>query len=376
MAIPKINVNKQAGNLFRTVTNLDALTALVLDSAKPATFGADSTKEFFSLRQAEDAGLTSPDYPAEHYQISEFFRINPNGRLRVGFGDITSTAAFNVLRAGQPRQIGYFTKDALTTAMVAAAQARALELEAAEAPASIILGANTLGITTAALPSLAGLSDNKVSVVIGQGGAGSTAATIATSTGASVPALGTFLGRLALCNVAESAGFVQNGDISGTELQVVGLGNGTALTDLTKGEQDDLDNKNYIFLVKYANLDGSYFNGAPTASSGDYNLVELNRVIDKAIRATRRALTPKLNASIQLDAAGQISTIIVKQYENLVKNELQAMAANNEVSAYDCTISPAQNILATSNLEVSVAIVPYGTSKTITVNIGFVASLV
>jgi hypothetical protein len=373
MAIPSIVINKQTGNLFRTSAALDAVTALVLDATAPAGF--PNSLAVYSMRQVESAGITSAAYPAQHYQVSEFFRINPNGKLVLAFGDITSSTTFNVLRADQPRQIGYFTQDALTVTMVAAAQARALELEAAEAPASILLTADTSAIATAALPDLSGLGYSKVSVVIAQGGLGSTAASLATSTGKSVGAIGTLLGRLSLCKVSESVGFVQNGDVAGTELQEIAIGNGTAISDLSHAEQNGLDDKHYIFLLKYANLSGSYFNFGHTAASSDLNTIELNRVLDKAIRATRRALTPKLNASVALNTDGTIQAIYIKQFESLVKLELGQMKANDELSQFDVTINPAQNILSTNTLEVSVAIVPFGTSKNILVNIGFQTSL-
>ncbi len=375
MAKPKVTINKAAGNLYRTSANLDALTAFVFDNTKPALFGTDTIKEVFSMRQAEAVGVTDAAYPVEHYQLTEIFRINPNARVTVAFGDVTDASVFNALRINQPRQIGYFTKESLTASMVGAAQERAHELELAEAPASIIMGANTMGIATSALPDLSAMTNNKVTVVIGQGATGSKAASLATSSGASVPAVGTFLGRLTLCNVAESVGFVQAGDVSGSELQEVGLGNGVAYASLTNAESDALDDKNYAFLMKYSNLAGTYFNGSPTASSDDYNTVELNRVIDKAIRATRRALTPKLNGTISLKEDGAIETIYIKQYEDLVNLELGTMLANNEISKFDCTINPAQDILADNTLEVDITIIPRGTTKFIKVNIGFATKI-
>jgi len=373
MAIPSIVINKQSGNLFRTSPALDGVTALVLDATAPANF--PTSLVVYSMREVLNAGITDALYPTQHYQINEFFRINPNGTLVLAFGDITSSATFNVLRANQPRQVGYFTSDTFSITLAAAAQARALELEAAEAPCSVIIAANITSFTTASLPDLSGLGYSKVSVVIGQGGTGSKADQLADTSGASVAALGALLGRLSLCKVSESIGFVQNGDVAGTELQELALANGVALSALSHAEQNGLDDKHYIFLLKYANLSGSYFNFGHTAANNDLNTIELNRVLDKAIRATRRALTPKLNATVALNRDGSIQGIFIKQFESLVKLELGQMKANDELSQFDVTINPAQNILATNTLEVSVAIVPFGTSKTIEVNIGFQASL-
>ena len=51
------------------------------------------------------------------------------------------------------------------------------------------------------------------------------------------------------------------------------------------------------------------------------------------------------------------------------------MERDTEISAFDVKIDPTQNILGTANMIISVAIVPVGVAKQITINIGFAVSV-
>ena len=57
--------------------------------------------------------------------------------------------------------------------------------------------------------------------------------------------------------------------------------------------------------------------------------------------------------------------------ETLCKAALEAMLANGEISALEVFVDPLQNILATSELKVVVSIIPTGTARKITVDLGF-----
>lgn len=51
------------------------------------------------------------------------------------------------------------------------------------------------------------------------------------------------------------------------------------------------------------------------------------------------------------------------------------MQRDGELSAFSVTINPAQNVLSTSTLYISVSIVPKGVARNIVVNVGFTLSI-
>lgn len=327
-----------------------------------------------------------------YYHISEFFRVQPQGILYVGFFSVPGTYTFPEVVTvqdfsnGTLRQLGVF-KDfgsAWSTADLAALQASALILDGVHKPlSSVLYSANltgTIDITT--LDDLSLQTAYKVSAVIGQD-AGGQGWFLFKTIGKSISVLGAALGAVAFAKVSESIAWVAKFNISdGAENEVLAFSNGQLFNNSSISSSLDnilsfLNDKRYVFLRKFVGIDGSYFNDSPTAitAANDYAQIENNRTIDKATRGLYSSLLPSLNGPIKLNADGTITENTVAILTAQANTNLDAMVRNGELSDYEVLINPTQNILATSTLLIAVELVINGVARQIVVNIGFTPKL-
>ena len=260
--------------------------------------------------------------------------------------------------------------------MTTSLQAQAAALDVLKMPLSIILGANILAATDiTTLTDLSAYTNNKVSVVISQDNGGQGLA-LWKATGKSITTLGATLGAVALAAVNEDIAWVGKFNLSnGVELESVGFCNGAS--GLSASALDAIDLKRYIFLRKFPNLAGSFFNDSHTAivKSSDYAYIENNRVIDKAIRGVDTALIPSLNSPLLLNANGTLANSTIAYLESQAVVVTNDMVRNGEASAIGVLINPNQNVASTSKVIVTINIVPVGVARNIQVNIGFKTSL-
>ena len=246
-------------------------------------------------------------------------------------------------------------------------------------PLSVIYAPNIYGVTITALADLQTYSNNKVSVVVGQDADG-LGANLYASAGKSVTTLGATLGAVALASVSENIGWVEKFDMSnGVELEGIAFANGLKFTDATVTTTllDAIDLKRYIFLRKFPNKNGSFFNDSHTAvsQSSDYAYIENNRVIDKAIRGVYNSLLPSLNSPLSLKEDGTLANFTVAYLEGQAVINTDQMVRDSEASAIGVTIDPVQDVATTSKIVVAISIVPIGVARNIIVNIGFKTSL-
>lgn len=322
-----------------------------------------------------------------HYHIAEFFRMQPKGFLWVGMFAVPGSYTFaeiqtmQNLASGDIRQMGVFVDStAFTTAQTTAIQAVCNDLDTEKMPLSVVYAANIVSVTNiSTITDLATLSNNKVSVVIGQD-AGGLGAKLYASTGKSVTCLGATLGTIALANVHEDIAWVGKFNVSnGTELESIAFANGQKFTDsaITSTLLDAVDLKRYIFLRKFPNKAGSFFNDDHTAIavSSDYAYIDNNRVIDKAIRGVYSSLIDSLNSPLLLQSDGKLANSTVVYLEGQAKVNTDQMVRDGEASAVGVTINPNQNVASTSTVTVTINIVPIGVARNIVVNIGFKTSL-
>lgn len=331
------------------------------------------------------AGGVASKLAVWYYHISEYFRIQPKGNLFVGMYAVPSTYDFaevqamqtDVLVNGSIRQIGvYVDASNYVASMTTSLQAQAAALDVLKMPLSIILGANILAATDiTSLTDLSAYSNNKVSVVISQDNGGQGLA-LWKASGKSITTLGATLGAVSLSAVNEDIAWVGKFNLSnGVELESVGFCNGAS--GLSSSALDAIDLKRYIFLRKFPNVAGSFFNDSHTAiiKSSDYAYIENNRVIDKAIRGVDTALTPSLNSPLLLNANGTLANSTIAYLESQAVVVTNDMVRNGEASAIGVLINPNQNVASTSKVIVTINIVPVGVARNIQVNIGFKTSL-
>lgn len=322
-----------------------------------------------------------------YYHISEFFRISPKGFLWLNFQAVPATYTYTEIQTmqeftnGAMRQLGVFVDSkALAVSDLTAIQGVCDLLDAEKMPLSVIYAGDIKAVTNiSTLTDLSTYSNNKISVVIGQDGAGQGNA-IYNATGKSVTTLGATLGAVSLASVSENIGWVAKFDMSnGIELDTIAFANGVKFTDssISTTLLDAIDLKRYVFLRKFPNKSGSFHNDSHTAisQSSDYAYVENNRVIDKAIRGVDEALTPSLNSPLLLNANGTMANSTVSFLTGQASVITDEMVRNGEASAISVTIDPNQNVASTSKVVVAINIVPIGVARNIVVNIGFKTSL-
>lgn len=396
-----IVINRVGGGLGRQQPGNDYISGMIFQQASlPSGFGAsDRIKKVTTLKEAEDLGITVALFPVEHYHISEFFKMAEivnglaQGILYVGIYNI-STGTYDGAEItlvqdyseGIIRQMGVFLSDTFATSLVTDTQTIVAALRAVNKPLSVILAADTSATTLSALSDLRALSSDGVSVVIGEdkGGVGGA---LATAEGNSITTLGASLGISATASVHENIGWrAKFNMLHGTEYETLQFGTGEDYAVQSEATLTTLTNTGYIYLRKQVGLVGSFHNDAPTcaAATSDFAYLESNRTMDKAARLIRQNLIPSINAPLYVDAdTGKLSESTIAGFRSDTFRALENMAANGEINtqadgelpANSVIIDPDQNVLSTSEVVITVKIVPVGVARAITVNLGFAVSI-
>ena len=380
-------------------TNLHGFTAL--SSTATVTITAPKTEGIFlnsgtpyvativgtlagTLTQNVVAG-TASFIDIAWYHISEYFRIQPKGELYVGFYAQESTYAFADVTTmqnfanGEIKQLAIYEQNvAFTTGMCTALQVISDANTAVYKPLQFILGAEFSGTASvASLSDLTTLTAPNVSVSIAQDGYAA-GYKLWKATGKTIGTVGAMLGAVSLAAVSDSIAWIQKFQMSnGTELDTIAFGNGQLYTALSDGQFESLNNYAYTFLLKQIGITGSYWSNSLTAvtPTSDYCTIENNRVYQKITRVVRAALLPSLSSPLKVNADGTLTAATIGYFETLCQNPLTQMEADNELSAHKIIINPAQNVLATSTLEITLQNVPLGVARIIKVNVGFVKSV-
>ena len=347
------------------------------------------------------------------YHIREFFRmsgnIDGNGKLYVMFADCSQNwDAIDIMQrvsGGTINQLGIYTEQPLwrqngaeekyTLNLVKSVNDKAVAMAEQHQPLSIILAANcsNTGADTAEgkkidlnkIP-IALCESSRTSVIFGQ--ARSTLVSTmqkANKNNTPVGFLGAMLGCLAKANVQESVAWVKQFNLFDDNFQNIELGFGNI--NQTDGEEfislnayeslsptllDDLDDKGYIFLIKYAGREnGIYISKDQTCSDGDFRTIARNRTINKSRRAVRSALLPYVNSPLMVNpTTGFLAPSKITAFKTLIGDILKKMQSDQEISGYSVNIDANQNVLVDDTLRISYVIVPVGVAVKIYVEEG------
>jgi hypothetical protein len=260
------------------------------------------------------------------------------------------------------------TDFAATTAAIAKAQELAAYEYSRHRPVYILLEGK--GFTKAAAFNFRNQNSEYVSVMCGQ--AMSVCALNAAFT--SYAAVGTMLGAVSKAAVNEKISWVEKFNLYGGTLTATGIGN-AAMSTVTEGEQETMENNGTIFFRSHTGKSGIYFNNshACTALTSDYAFMENTRTINKAVRLILEVFLPRLDSPVLIDeATGKLSPEVVKSWESEGRRALEEMLRGDEISSLSVFVDPDQNILSNNELQVSFWIVPTGSASKITVSIGFI----
>lgn len=347
------------------------------------------------------------------YHIKEFFRmsgnVDGNGKIYVMFADCSASwDAIDVMQrvaGGTINQLGVWTEQPLwklngaeekyNLNIVKTLNGKAVAMADQHQPLSVILSANpsNTGSSTSEgkqinlnkIPT-AICESSRISVIFGQ--ARSTKVlTMQKRNKNNTPVgfMGAMLGALARANVQESVAWVKMFNLFDDEFQDIELGFGDI--NLTAEDEfvslnmyeslspvllDDLDEKGYIFPMKYAGREnGIYISKDQTCSVGDYRTIARNRTINKSRRAVRAALLPYVNSPLLVNpATGFLAPSKISAFKTLIGDILAKMQTSQEISGYAVNIDPNQNVLIDDTLRISYVIVPVGVATKIYVEEG------
>jgi len=364
-----------------------------------------------------------------HYHISEYFRIQPNGKLYLGIYttpavayDGTGISLMQNFAGGALRQIGVFVNsEVITTGAITLTQAILTTLETGHMPLNAIMHVDCTGKTLSTLSDLSALSANRVSVVIGSDGNWHQLAydntkayligdkvkhsnkvyickspttgdgvfntlkwtvlsyNIPAFTGYTISCLGTLLGTVSVSIVHENVGWAQKYNIaSGNIMDVAAFVTGELYSAQSSSLLNTINNAHYIFVRHYIGITGTYFQDSWSAVSqtNDFAHLEMSRTMDKAVRNIRTTLLPDLKSPLYVDATtGKLSESTIAVFKNKADKQLEIMEIAGEISGGLTTINPDQSVLTTEKLTMGIKIVPVGSTNEIEINIGFALSL-
>lgn len=381
---------RENGGLGRTLTGEDHISGLIV-------YGESAIDKslILSLEDLEGLGITPTSNPVIHYHVSEFFRINEGAKLYIqsvaaSDGNFTEMKILQNFAKGKIRQMSICDFNTglsgLENALTKLNEI-ATDLGNRNTPLSVLYSFKVESADMTALPDLHTMNCERVSVVIGQDGAGR-----GNYIGGSIGCVGTALGAVSKANVHESIAWVENQNLVSTaydkaltgdelkdlEFDVPAFCDGSLVGDYTPAQLESINDKGYIFLTTYAGHAGTYFNDSFTATTetDDYAFIENNRTIDKAIRGVNTVLVPKISGPAYIDPdTGYLEAANVAALEALCEEPLDEMVRNGEISGFKVYINPNQQVLQTSKLEVVIKIVPVGTLREIEVKIGLAVSV-
>lgn len=371
MSFEGVIINKSEGGLNRSETATDAVMALVVCVKDPLENEPDTVYELNSLAAAVALGFDAANDANElillHHHISEFFRLAPDGTLKLVVTTKETAKAFfesaeakAIFRANTDiKRIGFvYNADVLALDVVAEINACQLFINDLFADKiylnGIYLEARNVAKTAVSRRTL---TAPKVSLVIAQ----DPAIAALDAAYSHYAAIGSILGMRAVRKVNENLGSVdiivkpnaRKGESTYPLTDVVrglwlsaALSDGTLVSSMTDVEKRTLTANGYIYAGGFQGFAGVYLNGEPTcvAISSDYSTGENNGVWDKAALGIRNALLPKVRGWFQRNpTTGKLRDTAITDLENIGKKPLQRMLVASEISGYDLVIPAGQN---------------------------------
>lgn len=374
----------------------DGCTGLICTAvAVSGKFALNTNYLITSLKELEALGINSASTGANanvYKCVKEFYEEAPKGTklyLRGAATSVTVDQLVDKTTANAQALLEYAAGD-IRTLMVkvtdaqnytptvthaidakvetAITKAQALAEAAAEdlkAPILVLLEGRHYNGTPADLPNLTQLTDNRVAVVIGD-----------TVTGSKGAAVGLLAGRIARIPVQRSIARVKDGAMKATEMFI-----GSVVAE--SGSPETIHGKGFICPRTFVGKGGYYWSddSIATGPTDDYCLIPRRRTIDKAYRIAYLAMLEQVSDEIALTADGKIAPAVCKNMETVMESAIinQMTSVGNlgndpqdpndtGVIAY---VNPEQNIVATSRLNASLRVRPYGYSKYIEVDLGF-----
>lgn len=392
MALPRVKINYLNGLLGTAPENQDGLLMLaVLGAASVSTtFALGTPYRIVRPEGLAALGVTADNNARLHELVRQFYAEAEEGTplYVLGLSGASMTEACDV-ESGPLKDVVVSLRGALRGIVLASAstdtpavtegldpdvftalpKAQALADYAAVslyAPLFFILEGRAFS-GASSLRDLSSSAYNRVGIFIGDVEASSKNA-----------AVGVIAGRIASVPVQRNIGRVASGALAPDKFYL-----GALLVDDSMTDVETIYEKGYITPRIYAGLAGYYFTDdrLAVAPTDDYAHLTARRSADKAARIAYLSLLNFLLDEIAVNTDGTMQQPVLKSWQAAVETAVNAqMTAAGELSVVDGSgcryfIDPTQNVLATSKVEGSLRIRPYGYSRDIVANIGFLTSI-
>ena len=371
------------------------------------TSRAQAIKDYGIIERVEcdegDEATKNFMFGIPNYHISEFFRMSGNidgyGKLYVMFADCSSNwDAIEIMQrasGGTISQLGIWTEQPLwkkseetyllNIVKTINDKAELLATQSASCANTGTDDSDGKKVDLNKIPTCI-CDSSRTSVIIGQA-RNELISTMQMRNKNCTPVgfLGSVMGCIAKANVQESIAWVQQFNLFGDNFQDIELGFGdlnlndnekftslNAYESLSPVMLDDLDDKGYIFPIKYAGKEnGVYVSKDRTCSDGDFRTIARNRTINKSRRAVRQALLPYVNSPLLVNpSTGYLAPSKITSFKNLIGDILNKMKTAQEISGYSVVIASDQNVLVDDTLRIAYYLVPVGVATSIYVEEG------
>lgn len=392
MALPRVKINYLNGLLGTAPENQDGLLMLaVLGAASVSTtFALGTPYRIVRPEGLAALGVTADNNARLHELVRQFYAEAEEGTPLYVLG-LAGTSMTDVcdVESGSLKDVVVSLRGALRGIVLASAstaaptvtegldpdvftalpKAQALADYAAVslyAPLFFILEGRAFS-GASSLRDLSSSAYNRVGIFIGDVEASSKNA-----------AVGVIAGRIASVPVQRNIGRVASGALAPEKFYL-----GATLVDDSMTDVETIYEKGYITPRIYAGLAGYYFTDdrLAVAPTDDYAHLTARRSADKAARIAYLTLLNFLLDEIAVNTDGTMQQPVLKSWQAAVETAVDAqMTAAGELSVVDGSgcrffIDPTQNVLATSRVEGSLRIRPYGYARDIVANIGFLTSI-
>ena len=389
--LPSITIKYKNGQLGTVPESQDGLLALALIGATEVAgkFTLGTAYKIYRPDGLEELGVESTKNAVLVKLVSQFYAEAPEGTplIVVGYESTeTMTALCDkttgklkaliesqggdlrgvVLASTKETDAKAVTEGLDSDVFTALTKAQELfEYSATQLYAPVFVALEGLGFTTAAaLKDLSKESYNGCCVVIGD-----------VTVSSKHAAMGTFAGRVAKSAVQRTIGRVADGALAPLQMFIGTKAAESAMDDITT-----IYDKGYISPRKYVGRTGYFFTDDKMACkpTDDYAHLTARRTVDKAVRIAYDTLLEKLLDELEINENGTVSASVVKSWQADVESAIDdRMTANAELSAVNgsgcsCFIDPNQKIVSTGKIVASLGVRPFGYSRMIDAEIGFI----
>lgn len=393
MALPKISIKYLNSQLGTVPESRDGLLALVIIGATAAasTFVLGKPYMIYRPKGLEDLGVTAENNARLVELVSQFYSEADEGTpvYVAGYASSETMTGLCDKDTGSLKGLMQSLKGELRGLVIASGKdddpevtegldpdvlsalpkAQSLAEYAAVnmyAPVFIALEGRAYSGTPSELEDLSKMAYNRCCVVIGDTAAGSGNA-----------AMGIFAGKVASVPVQRNIGRVADGALSPEQMYI-----GDKTVDEAEDDIAAIYDKGYITPRTYVGRTGYFFTDDRMACDpvDDYAHLTGRRTVDKAARIAYDTLLDFMISEIEVNEDGTMQQPVLKSWQSEVESTIDSkMTAAGELSATDgsgcsCYIDPAQNVLATSAVSMTLKVRPYGYARTINVDLGFLVT--